>query len=129
MSTQINVDMLKNDKPLKRYSETFKLKVLSELASGKYNKNEIQKVYAISTATIGDWLRKYNRLDLFNTVLKVESLEELERIKTLEKEMARLKELLVQKDIDNMVNKAYLEYAAKQLGYKSVDELKKKLNL
>ena len=121
--------MLKNDKPLKRYSEAFKLKVLSELASGKYNKNEIQKVYAISTATIGDWLRKYNRLDLFNTVLKVESLEELERIKTLEKEMAKLKELLVQKDIDNMVNKAYLEYAAKQLGYKSVDELKKKLNL
>jgi transposase len=56
--------MLKNDKPLKRYSEDFKLKVLSEIASGKYNKNEIQKVYGISTATIGDWLRKYNRLDL-----------------------------------------------------------------
>ena len=77
--------MLKNDKPLKRYSEAFKLKVLSELASGKYNKNEIQKVYGISTASIGDWLRKYNRLDLFNSVLKVESLEELERIKALEK--------------------------------------------
>jgi hypothetical protein len=43
--------------------------------------------------------------------------------------MAKLKELLVQKDIDNMINKAYLEYAAKQLGYKSVDDLKKKLNL
>lgn len=121
--------MLKNDKPLKRYSENFKLRILSELASGKYNKNEIQRVYGISTATIGDWLRKYNRRDLFNTILKVESLEELDRVKALEKEITKLKELLVQKDLDNMVNKAYLEYAAKELGFKSVEELKKKLNL
>lgn len=121
--------MLKNNRPLKRYSEAFKMKVLSEIASGKYNKNEIQRIYGVSTSTLGDWFRKYNRLDLFNSVLKVESLEEIGKIKALEKEMAKLKELLVQKDIDNMINKAYLEYAAKQMGYKSVEDLKKKLNL
>lgn len=129
MSTQFKVDMLKNNRPLKRYSEAFKMKVLSEIASGKYNKNEIQRIYGVSTSTLGDWFRKYNRLDLFNSVLKVESLEEIGKIKALEKEMAKLKELLVQKDIDNMINKAYLEYAAKQMGYKSVEDLKKKLNL
>jgi hypothetical protein len=37
--------MLKCDRTVKRYSESFKLKVLTEIERGKYNKNEVQQIY------------------------------------------------------------------------------------
>lgn len=121
--------MLKYDKPLKRYSESFKLKVLSELEQGKYTKSEIMKVYGIGSGTITMWIKKYGRFDLLNKHIKIQTVDEKNKLKALENEIKKLKELLVKKDLNNLVNEAYLEYTAKQLGYKSADELKKKLDL
>ncbi len=56
-------------------------------------------------------------------------MEDLDRVKELEAEIKQLKELLVQKDIKSILDESYLEYAAKKLGYRNVDELKKKLNI
>jgi len=53
--------MLKNDKPVKRYSESFKLKVLSELENGEKTKTEILKDYRIGTATLYGWIKKYSK--------------------------------------------------------------------
>jgi len=121
--------MLKNNQTVKRYSESFRLKILSELESGKYTKNEITRVYGISPNTIHVWIQKYGKLDLFNKRVKIETMDEKDKIKKLEKEIKQLKELLIQKDINGLMNEAYLEYAAKRLGFKSVEELKKKLKI
>ena len=50
-------------------------------------------------------------------------------IKALQKEIEQLKKLLLKKDLDAMVQDCYLEVAAEDLGYKSVNELKKKLSI
>jgi hypothetical protein len=47
----------------------------------------------------------------------------------LQKEIARLKEVLVKKDLEQLVTDSYLEVAAHDLGYKNVEELKKKLDI
>jgi putative transposase len=127
LSTQILVDMLKDDRVIKRYSESFKLKVLHELSQGKFTKNEIYRVYDISPSSLDTWIRKYGRLDLFNKRIKIETMDDIEKLKKIEEENKKLRDLLVQKEIDGLMNEAYLEYAAKQLGYKSVDEFKKKV--
>jgi hypothetical protein len=44
--------MLKDDRIVNRYSETFKLKILSELESGKYIKNKIRKIKDIIVSRI-----------------------------------------------------------------------------
>jgi len=64
-----------------------------------------------------------------NTRVKVETKDEISRIKALQKEIEQLKKLLLKKDLAAMVLDSYLEVAAEDLGYKSVAELKKKLNL
>jgi transposase-like protein len=120
--------MYKNDKVIKRYSEPFKLKILAELSTGKYTKSELVKLYSIATTTINEWIRKYERKDLMNTKVKVETKDEITRIKALQKENEQLKKLLLKRDLDQMVEESYLEVAAQKLGYKSVLELKKKLN-
>jgi len=121
--------MYKNDKVIRRYSEPFKLKILDELTTGKLNKSQLGKLYGINPTTINEWIRKYNRKDLMNTRIKVETKDEITRIKALQKEIKQLKKLLLKKDLDALVLDSYLEVAAEDLGYKSVAELKKKLNI
>src|SRR5690606_3996371 len=120
--------MYRNDKVIRRYSEPFKLKILDEITTGKLNKNQLGKLYGIAPTTINEWIRKYNRKDLMNTRVKVETKDEITRIKELQKEIEQLKKLLLKKDLHAMVEESYLEVAAEKLGYKTVQELKKKLN-
>ena len=129
MSTQKPVDMLKNRQTIKRFSESVKLEVLSELSEGKYTKRELSRKYNVGPSTITDWIHKYKRKDLLNQRVNIESMDELSRIHALQKENAQLKELLIKKDLDQLVLDSYLEVAAKQLGLKNSDELKKKFDI
>ena len=106
--------MYKNDKIIRRYSEPFKLKILDELTTGKLNKSQLGKLYGINPTTINEWIRKYNRKDLMNTRIKVETKDEITRIKALQKEIKQLKKLLLKKDLDAMVLESYLEVAARR---------------
>lgn len=121
--------MYKNDGVVKRYSESFKLKLLSELSTGKYNKNQLAKFYGINRTTLNEWIKKYDRKDLMNTRVIVETKDEIGRIKTLQKENEQLRKLLLKKDLDKLAIDSYLEVASENLGYKNVDELKKNLNI
>ena len=116
-------------KVIRCYSELFKLKILAELTVGKHTKSELCKLYSIAPTTVNVWIKKYNRKDLMNTRVKVETKDEISRIKGLQKEIEQLKKLLLKKDLDAMVQDSYLEVAAEDLGYKSVNELKKKLSI
>jgi transposase-like protein len=129
MSTQTDVDMYKNDQVTRRYSESFKLKILSELSSGKYSKRELSRIYGLHHSTVNEWIKKYGRKDLMNTRIMVENQDEISRIKALQKELEQLKNLLLKKDLEQLVNDSYLEVAAEELGYKNVAELKKNLKI
>jgi len=121
--------MYKNDGYVRRYSESFKLKVLAELTKGNHSKRQIALTYGVQSSTINGWIKKYNRTDLMNTRVTVQTDDELTRIKALQKELKQLKELLIKKDLEKLVTDSYLEVAAEDLGYKDVEELKKKLNI
>lgn len=121
--------MYKNEFVTRRYSEAFKLKILSELSTGKYSKRELGNIYGIDRNTINVWIKKYDRKDLMNTRIMVENLDEISRIKALQNEIEQLKKLLIKKDIDHLVLESYLKVAAENLGYKSVEELKKNLDI
>lgn len=121
--------MYKNDKVIRRYSEAFKLKILDELSIGYNTKSQLGKAYGINPTTINEWIKKYERKDLMNTRIMIETKDEITRIKALQKEIEQLKKLLLKKDMESMVSDSYLEVSAEKLGFKSVMELKKKLNI
>ena len=121
--------MYNNNKVLRRYSESFKLKILTEISHVNYTKGKLGKIYGINPTTINQWIKKYDRKDLMNTRVMVESKDEISRLKALKKEVELLKELLIKKDLDKLVTDTYLEVAAENLGYKNVEELKKNLNI
>jgi transposase len=129
MSTQKDVDMYKNDMVTRRYSESFKLKILSELSTGKYSKRQLSNIYGLRSSTINEWIKKYDRKDLMNTRIMVENQDEISRLKALQKEIEQLKKLLLKKDLELLINDSYLEVIAEKHGYKNVAELKKNLNI
>jgi transposase-like protein len=121
--------MYNNNKIIRRYSESFKLKLLSELSGGNYTKSKLAKIYGINPSTINEWIKKYDRKDLMNSRVMIETKDEISRLKALQKEVKQLKDLLIRKDLDKLVTDCYLEVAAENLGYKNVEELKKKVNI
>ncbi len=54
--------MYKNDQVYRRYSESFKLKILSELSTGKYNKRQLGRIYGIQNSTINEWIKNTTEL-------------------------------------------------------------------
>ena len=120
--------MYKNEFVTRRYSEGFKLKILTELSTGKYSKSELSRLYGLRTSTINNWIKNYERSDLMNTRIMIENQDEISRIKSLQKEIEQLKKALVKKDLEQLANDSYLEVAAEKMGYKNVAELKKNLN-
>jgi transposase-like protein len=121
--------MYKNEKVTRRYSEGFKLKILSELSTGKYSKSELSRIYGLQSSTINEWIKKYDRIDLMNTRIMIENEDEISRVKALQKEIEQLKKLVLRKDLELLVNDSYLEVIAEKHGYKNVAELKKNLNI
>lgn len=120
--------MYKNEFVTRRYSEGFKLKILTELSTGKYSKSELSRLYGLRTSTINNWIKKYERSDLMNSRIMIENQDEISRIKALQKEIEQLKKALIKKDLEQLANDSFLEVAAEKLGYKNVAELKKNLN-
>jgi len=68
--------MYKNDGYSRRYSESFKLKVLAELSKGNHSKRQVGLLYGIQPSTINEWIKKYNRKDLMNTRVIVQTDDE-----------------------------------------------------
>jgi transposase-like protein len=112
-----------------RYSEAFKIQVITEYEQGKLGISELSKKYGITgAATINCWLRKYGKNKLLNRVIKVETPEERNRIKELELENKKLKDALAQSFIKQVTAESTMQVMAEELGM-TLEELKKKVGV
>lgn len=117
---------MKDTRKLKSYSETFKQQVVSEVDTGTYSKNEIVKIYGIGPATLYRWIRKYGKFELFNKRVRIETMDDLDQIKQLEKEIKELKATLAKREVDHFKTECYLQVAMDKLGVKDRNAFEKK---
>jgi len=83
--------------PVRRYSESFKREVVSQIVSGKLTMNSARKRYNIGGGvTIPAWLRKYGHTDKLPKVDYIMTVSDMDRIKQLEKEKQALESALAQ---------------------------------
>lgn len=116
-------------KPQRRYSEAFKMQVISELESGKVrSQSEAQEKFGIPGAmTIHHWLKKYGKQSLIPGVLRVEKPGEADRIKELQKELKRTKQALADSHLDAVLYKSWFKVACLEFGVQDIEGFKKKL--
>ena len=117
-------------KRVMRYSESFKLKVVSELENGKIKGIcEARELYGISGGgTVQGWLRQYGKNHLLNKVVKVQTADEHSEIKRLKTENKKLEKRLADLYMDFKLEEEFLKLACKRAGTK-VEEFKKKVEL
>ncbi len=118
---------LKDSRTIRKYSESFKFKVLRELELGKSTKNELVRKYGISPGTLYFWIKKYHRDDLLNPRVIIEMPKERDKKKALELENKQLKEALIQLQLKHLKSEADLECAIEELGFSRKEAFKKKL--
>ena len=109
-----------------RYSESFKIKLIKDLESGRFSSlHQAQHHYGIKgSGTIRNWLKRYGRNHLISKVIRVETPDERQKMQELKDEVRRLKEALGETHADNLLNKAFLKIACRELG-QDVDKCKK----
>lgn len=111
-------------KETKRYSISFKQKVIKEIEEGKITKSEARKVYGIGgSGTVEKWIRKIGKLHLLNKVVRIELKDEVSRIKQLEKEKKDLESALAQAHLKLIVYESIISVSEEELGI----DLKKNL--
>lgn len=127
--------MSKNEASFIRYSISFKQKVVKEIEEEGLTIPQAKRRYGITgSVTIQGWLLKFGRQHLLNRVIRIETMEEKDRIKKLVEENKRLKlelaEKLFEKEIYEKlieeVNKEYKIDTKKNFGIKSPITLKGK---
>jgi transposase-like protein len=95
---------------LKRYSVSFKQKVVNEIEQEGLSISEARRRYNIGGVdTIQCWIRKFGKNHLLNTIVRIEMKDEKDRVKELEEEVKKLKIALADAVLARDVYKTTLE--------------------
>ena len=118
--------MTKERKVIVRYSDCFKRSVIEEIEKNGLSIEECRRKYAIGGATtIQKWLKMYGKNHLLNKIVRVETIDEIQEIKALKKEIKALKEAYAEMTIEKKVYETYLQVYGEETGRR--EEIKKKL--
>ena len=113
---------------IKNYSSAFKLKVVNEIESGKLSIGQAQEIYDIGgNATISRWIKNLGRNHLLSKIVRIEMKDENDKLKELKDRVRQLEKLLANKELDSLMNEAFLELLAEDHGV-DLDEFKKKID-
>ena len=118
--------MTKERKVIVRYSDCFKRSVIEEIEKNGLSIEECRRKYAIGGATtIQKWLKMYGKNHLLNKIVRVETIDKIQEIKALKKEIKALKEAYAEVTIEKKVYETYLQVYGEETGRS--EEIKKKL--
>ncbi len=110
---------------IKRYSLAFKQKVVLEIENGQMTIGQAQSLYGITGAeTIHGWLKKLGKAHLLNTVLRIETTDEVSRLKQLTQANRCLESALAQAHLKIMALESMLTEAGRLYG----EDFKKKFD-
>lgn len=117
-------EMLAKQRTIKRYSLSFKQKVIEEIESGKLTKSEACRLYDIGSETsIQKWIKKLGKLHLLNKIVRIELKGEVSKLKQLEKQKRELESALAQAHLKLLTYESLIEVTEEELGI----DLKKNL--
>lgn len=110
-----------------RYSLAFRQQVVAEVESGRFASiHAAQLHYQIrGSRTVYKWVRKMGKNHLLPRRVRVEPMDEADRVRELQKQVEELERLLGRTQAQNLLNESYLIIACDQLGV-GVDSFKKK---
>ena len=109
-----------------RYSEAFKMKVVTELEREGLTLAAVRGKYGIKGCdTVQGWLAKYGN-GTRGKIIRVETPEQINEVKQLKHRVKLLEKLLADANIEIVLEQAYTQIACERAGIKDVEAFKKK---
>ena len=113
-------------KPAIRYSEAFKIKVVTELERAGLTLAVVRRKYGIKGCdTVQGWLAKYGN-GTRGKIIRVETPEQVNEVKQLKQRVKLLEKLLADANIEIVLEQGYTQIACERAGIKDVGAFKKK---
>jgi transposase-like protein len=110
----------------KQYSMAFKQKIMEEIRDGKWKSAyQAATMYGIKDALVYKWMDKLGYSHLKSKVIEVKTMEEIDEVKMLRKQVRELKLALAEETLSRQIEQATVQVAAGIIGI-STEELKKK---
>lgn len=113
--------MTSEERHRRRFSEDFRRKQVELIESGDRTIDEISKLYEVKKNSILRWLKRYGKQKLPERIL-VTNGTEYDRIKALENEVRKLKEIIGDQKVELVLKTELIRLAERKLG----EDLKKK---
>lgn len=114
-----------NNGTTRRYSDAFKRAVVEAIEQEGYTHGQAAGLYGCSQSSIHRWLKQYGKNHLLNKVVRIQTMDEPERLKQLEQENQQLKQALAEAHMDQKLSESRLEIACRRLG-EDIEAFKKK---
>jgi len=110
-----------------RYSEAFKMQVISELESGKLGTvTEARTRYSIrGAATVQSWLREYGKNHLRSKVITVQPPQDRDQVKAQKKRIRDLEKALADTQVKAVLSEAYYQIVCEHHGITDPEAYKK----
>lgn len=106
--------MAKNERKVIRYGIGFKQQVVNEFENGS-SLTELSRRYGIGGAhTIERWVKKFGKSRLLNKVVRIETMDERDRVKQLEEELKSVKVALADSMLKNKCLEVIIDEANKE---------------
>lgn len=103
-------------KTYKRYSEAFKRQVVSEYEAG-VSVNALKKKYGIKgSETINLWIGKYAREGFRHELIRIQTADEIDQIKSLEKRIEELERTLGRVTLEKLKLESIVEELEESYG-------------
>ena len=116
----------KSIKAAVRYSQSFKIQIVSELETGQINIDQIRRKYGLPCcATIRGWLRKHGN-GTVGKIMRVETPKEIDETAQLKQRLRHLEKLLVDANLELAIERATSKILAERAGVENLEEFKKK---
>lgn len=107
--------MTTEERRRRRFSEEFRKEQVKLIESGKLTIGEVSRLYEVKRDNVRRWLLKHGKQELPGRIL-ISSIKEVDRIKELERENRRLKELIGSQQVELVYKDELLKLARERLG-------------
>lgn len=106
-----------NNRKIVRYSEAFKMEVVREVEQSLISVSKVKLKYGITgNGTVERWIRQFGREHLLPRRIKVETMDEIDRIKKLEREKQELESALSQAHLKILCLETLVDETEKHFG-------------
>ena len=102
----------------RRYSDAFKRQVVESVEQEGYTQQQAANHYGCAQESVRRWIKQFGKNHLLNKVVRIQTMDESNRINELTNQVEKLKQALAETHIDQKLAENRFKLACRELDIK-----------